>query len=267
MTATMTPAAPETAPAAPAKGKAAPPVKIALSGDPSVQLLPPSVRDRAITRSRIRTGVLFIVLGMIIAIGLVAYGTLRAAQSQQALADANARTAEIIAQQAQYADAVALDKLIGQAEQLQIAATEYEVDWGPLFKKLISMLPAGAEILSIDASSVEPWKAPPTSDDCEDAPEGAIGGLSLSIATTTIQDATNYSRALAKVEGIGVSAIGGTAVGVDGRVVTSLGVVLTLDAVSGRFAVEEEGDPAESDDPAAEPTETATDAATTGEEG
>jgi len=264
MTATMTPAVPETAQPAPSKGKAGAPVKIALSGDPSVQLLPPSVRDRAATRSRMRTGVLFIILGFIVAAALVAAGTLRSAQAAQSLADANNHTTELIAQQAQYADAVALDRLITQAEQLQLSATEFEVDWGPLVKRLIAKLPAGAEILSIDALGYEPWLPLPTEDD-EDSLEGTVAGIQITLTSATVQDATNFSRSLASLKGFGVSAIGTVAVGIDGRVATTLAIVLTSEAVSGRFVDEEEEEA--SDDATDEPTDAATDAATTGEEG
>ena len=82
MSATMSPTAPPVAGpeqkgrgAAGGKG-AGKPVKITLSGDPTVQLLPPSIRDRALARSRMRAGILLVVLGAIVAAGLFAVAVL-----------------------------------------------------------------------------------------------------------------------------------------------------------------------------------------------
>jgi len=239
------------------KSKAASSVKIALSGDPSVQLLPPSIRDRAISRSRMRTGVLLVILGLIVALGLFAAASLRATEAHQALLRENNRGSDLLAQQAQYADAVALDRLIAQAKQLQQATAETEVDLGPLLKKLIATLPAGGEIAELAALNYVPWEAMPGED--EDATRLASAGLVASFAlhvnTTTIQDATNYSRAIRELPGALDSTITEVAVGVDGRVTSVVTLFLGRDAVSGRFAAQEGEQDADGADAAGEPAD------------
>ncbi len=229
---------------APKKGVAGKPVKIDLSGDPRVQLLPPAVRDRAASRSRIRTGVLFVVLGLIVAVGLVAAGSLRAGQAQQALLDANNRTAELLAEQAKYQDAVALDRLVAQAKELQQAATELEIDWGPLLRDLVARLPEGGALASVAAISVAPWEAEATiggtSSASSDPSTGSplvVASLTLKLSTATIQDATNYSRGLSKLDGFLAATIGNVGVGTDGVVSSSLVLLLGVEATSKRFSV------------------------------
>lgn len=243
MSATMTPEVVAPAPVDKKGGRrGGAPVKIALAGEPTVQLLPPSIRDRATVRSRMRTGVLFVVLGLIVAAALVAYGTVRAAQAQQGLVAANNRTLQLIAEQAQYADAVALDRLIAQARQLQASATETEIDWGPLLQALIVQLPSGGEIMAVKGVSFAPWEAIPAAEgvDVEALRElGMIAKVELEVSTVTIQDATVYSRGLAELPGYLGATISTVAVGVEGRVTSKVTLVLGLEAASGRFVTKD----------------------------
>jgi len=260
---------------APAKASS---VKIELSGDPRVQLLPPAIRDRAASRSRARAGVLLIVLGAIVAAALVAAGSLRAGQAQQSLLSAQNRGTELLAQQAQYSEAVALDRLISQAEQLQQGATETEIDLGPLVQRLISMLPADASISSIRSVNILPWEAPPTVEGVDAtvlADAGLVATIELELSTVTVQDATNYSRSMRTLTGALTSSINLVGVGADGRVSSTVTVMLGMGAVSGRFADEvdpeaeadggEDGGEQPSGDEESDSQDPAT--ATTGEEG
>jgi hypothetical protein len=244
---------------APAKASS---VKIELSGDPRVQLLPPSIRDRAVSRSRARAGVLLVVLGAVVAAALVGAGYLRSAQAQQSLLSAQNRGTELLAQQAQYSEAVTLDRLIRQAKQLQTGATETEIDLGPLIQRLIAMLPQGAEAASISSVNILPWEALPTSDVVgadKLADAGLVATVQLEISTVTVQDATNYSRSLRALPGALTSSINLVGVGADGRVSSTVTLLLGVEAVSGRFAEEDaEGDGTENPEQAD---------ATTGEEG
>lgn len=255
---------------APKKSPTKASVKIELSGEPRVQLLPPAIRDRAASRSRARAGVLLIVLGAILAAVLVGAGYLRAGQAQQDLLAANNRGTELLSQQAQYSEAVALDRLIKQAKQLQQGATETEVDLGPLVQKLISMLPPGGEIASISSVNIMPWQALPTSEAVDGevlADAGLVASLDINIVTTTVQDATNYSRAMRSLTGSLGSSVNTLGVGVDGRVSSTVTLLLGLDAVSGRFADKDDaaGAGGSGEDPATEPDAPA-DATTSGEE-
>lgn len=237
-------------------------IKLTLSGDPTVQLLPPSIRDRALVRSRIRTGVLLVILGAVVAAALVVVGTLRATQAELALQAANDRTTDLLSQQLQYTEAVKIDSLVKQIEELQLGATSTEIEWASLVRLLLAQLPEGGELLGVDAAGIAPWQTTPLLS-AEGAPQ--LAQLSLRLSTLTIQDATAYSRALSELDGFASAVISQVAVGTDGRVTTQLTLLLTTGAESGRFVV---GDSTETDaadgaaatDPPSDPaTESATD--------
>ena len=276
MTATLTPDTVQQAPVDAGKPKKAPSAaKLNLSGEPTVQLLPPSVRNRAVARSHIRTAVQFIILGALIAAGLVAVGTVRAGQAQLALGAANNRTTEILAEQAEYTDIVRLNSLVNEAENLQLFATETEIDWAALFRELTKRLPAGGTIDEIAAINFAPWESTAVGGVTV---EGAIATVDLSITTKTVQEATKFSRSLSDIDGFGLAVISKTSTGVSGNVTTLVSFALGAEAASGRFLEkdEESEEGAESEEAAETeestesetPADDATDAATTdGEEG
>lgn len=240
MSATMSPTAPPVAGpeqkgrgAAGGKG-AGKPVKITLSGDPTVQLLPPSIRDRALARSRMRAGILLVVLGAIVAAGLFAAGTVRMTQAELALLEANNRTAELLAQQATHTEAVKVESLLKQALELQEGATTTEIPWADLIRSLMARLPMDAELMSIEAVSVVPWDALPAHS--EGVPR--LATIDFTIASATIPDATAFSRSLAELDGYAGSTLSDVAVGNEGRVTAKLTLVLTTGAESGRFAAD-----------------------------
>lgn len=234
---TSAPTAPEGAPEQKKAMRKQPAVKIPLSPEPSVQLLPAYIRDRAVVRSRIRTGVLLVVLGVVVAAALFAAGTLRATQAQLALQAANERTTDLLAQQARYAEAVRIDALVRQIESLQQESTATEVDWSQLVTTLISKVPEGGYITTVTAFGVASWEQMPLIGSTE-LPQ--IATISLGLNTLSVQDATAYSRSLTDLDGFASVSISKVGVGIDGRVSTSLTLTLTTGAESGRFADEED---------------------------
>ena len=207
-------------------------IKLPLSEEPSVQLLPPSVRDRAATRSRIRTGVLLVILGIIIAVAIFAAASFRVVQAQQALADANNRTVELLAEQAKYTEATRINALIAQIEELQKGATVSEINWSQLLNELLVRLPEGAEISTVNFAGIKPWEQIAAG---EGTQSEIIATIEFTLLTTTIPEATAYSRSLATLDGYAVSTLSPIAVGTDGRVTSTIALALTWDAESKRF--------------------------------
>lgn len=243
MTATMTPvAAPEQPEPPKAKGfagrkNAASAVKISLSGEPTVQLLPSSIRERAVGRSRLRTAALIVILGIVVAAALFALATLRLGQAQQSLLEANNRTTELLAEQARYADAVKIADMVAQVEELQLGATATEIDWAALMRELFAKLPDGAEIASIDAVGTVPWAAVPTDPASPEVPQ--LATVTFMVSSVTIQDATAFSRSLTDLEGFAHVRLETIGVGTDGEVSSKLTLVMTTGAESGRFVVDD----------------------------
>lgn len=224
------------APEAAKRQKRAPQPKLTLSGDPSVNLLPPSVRDRAVVRSRIRTGVLLIVLGALVAGGLFAFATYRATEAQNALNAANNRTNELLIEQGKYAEATQINALIGQIEELQSGATAAEVNWSSLYAQLASRVPEGGSIGALSFEGVQPWERIATAEGDETA--SIIATVDILLGTVTVPDATAFVRSLATLDGHLSSSISTVAVGTDGIVISSITLTLTWDAESGRFVTE-----------------------------
>lgn len=188
---------------------------------------------------------LLVVLGAVVAAALVVVGTLRAGQADLALQQANDRTTELLAQQAQYTDAVRIDILVKQIEELQLGATSTEIDWSTLVRTLLATLPEGGQLLSVTGGGIAPWDAATAVGDAG-TPQLAV--LELSLSTLSVQDATAYSRALSKLPGFAAATISQVAVGTDGRVTTALTLTLTTGAESGRFSPDADGaEPAEGD--------------------
>jgi len=230
------------APDAPTKvapQKKGPVVKLELSGEPRVQLLPPSVRGRAVVRSRIRTGVLLVILGALVVAIMFGYGVARAEQAQLALDQANADTNDLREQQKKYADAVKLDAQVAQLLELEREATSTEVDWASLMRQLVDAVPEGGDILSVNATGVAAWHQVP-SIGASDNPR--LANITMRLRTKTIQDATAFSRQLAELDGFAASLISRVTVDAEGDVTTMIELVLTSGAESGRYADDDSAD-------------------------
>ena len=73
--------------------------KLTLAGEPSVQLLPPMVRDRAKVRESRRVMILLMILAVVVVAGGVTFAFSRSVASQIALAEAQAKTDALLAEQ------------------------------------------------------------------------------------------------------------------------------------------------------------------------
>lgn len=234
--------------------------------EPRVQLLPGFVAQRAKNRSAVRLGVMLVILGAVIAGGLYVYGVFRTATAQVALADANATTLSLIQQQAEYRIATDTATMVEQTSELQIVATAYEIDWSALVQELQSYLPAGGLIMNLEATNQAPWEGSLEIEDPLRTPRIAM--IDFTINTASIQEATTMVARLSEIEGFADAVVVSVAVGVDGRVTTTIALTLATDAVSGRFLETEaaEGEGTSGQDGAEESTD-AVDGATTEEGG
>lgn len=210
-----------------------PTAKQQVGGEPRVQLLPPSVRERERTRASMRLGVLVLILGVVVSGALIGFGYLRQLATADALAQANARTAELLAQRAQYAEATQVATTIDQVLETQIAVTSYEIDVAELLGELRARLREGMSIEQMTFTSQAPWGQPLPGEDVLAPPR--IATIDLTIMSTTIADGTAFRDSLATLPGYSSAVLLNTSVGTDGRVTTTLTLALATDAVSGRF--------------------------------
>lgn len=211
--------------------------------EPRVQLLPGFVAQRAKNRSAVRLGVMLVILGVVVAAGLYVYGVFRTTSAVGGLASANATALSLIEQQGEYRIATDTAAMVDQTSELQLFATTFEIDWSALVQELQSYLPAGGQIMNLNATNQAPWEGSLEIEDPLRTPRIAI--IDFTIRTASIEEATAVVESLRQIEGFADAVIVSVAVGVDGRVTTEIALTLASDAVSGRFLEVEGEAPAE----------------------
>jgi hypothetical protein len=214
--------------------------KTLLGTEPRVQLLPPSVRERERARGAMRLGVLFVVLGVVVAGGLVALGLLRQVSADFAMQEANARTAALFAERARYAEATQVSTTIDGVLETEKSMTSYEIDLADLLGALQARLGEGMSIRELGVEVQAPWGVPLAGEDVLSPPR--IANIQIAVTSSSIAQGTAFREALQNLPGFASAVILDAAVGTDGVVTTHISLALATGAVSGRFVEDEESD-------------------------
>lgn len=212
---------------------------LVLSAEPRAQLLPPSVKQREKARALRRRMVMLVLLAVVITAGGIAWGFLRAAQAQLSLAAAQQQTVDILAQQAQYAEASRLAAFAQKSEQAQQVVTSTEVRWAPLLAELGRYVPEGTAIGGVAFQAPAPWEPP-------FAPEGPLREPRIALITLELVG-SDYAGAARFVENIPkLYAFSDVKIDSsefkDGFYITTVKLTLTEDGLRGRFAPAESGE-------------------------
>jgi len=93
-----------------------------------------------------------IVMSVVVAGGLAALGVLQVASAQRALEEEQARTAQLLAQQAQFAEVPKVLGALRDAEDARTYAMATDVLWAPYLRAIAAVLP---EDVSIDKLTIE----------------------------------------------------------------------------------------------------------------
>ena len=223
-----------------ARAAAKPLAGLVLGGTPRVNLIPPEVGERA-ARRRTRG---FLVVAVIAVVGLVAAGyalaTIRAIGAQFELDAAQARTQELLAQRAEYADTAALTQAVGVIEQTRIDATSGEIVWADVFDEISGVLGTNAYV-EWSGGSPPPWSAPIGGSTSTIALARA-GALTLVFDSVSPADSTALYRRILALDVTAEMSYDLIELP-SGQPVyrTTIVILLADEAVSGRFA-ETEGD-------------------------
>lgn len=232
---------------------------LVLGGEPRVQLLPPSVREREKRHAARRMMVLLVVLALVISGGGTVFAFLRAVQAETALAAAQQRTEEILAQQQEYAEGSRVAALVNQTRAAQQQVTATEIDWLALLAKLAGYLPEGTTQAEVAFTSPAPWEPPLTTDGPLRAER--IASVSLVIVGERYGDAASFIDGVRGMPGYADVVITGTTFE-DGIYRTSISLSLNADILADRYGVEQPEGESETDGdavdaapaPAPEPT-------------
>lgn len=200
--------------------------------EPRVQLLPPLVKQREKARRTRRLLAFVIVVSIGVALAGVAFGYLRMVQAESALAAERLRTEQILAEQAEYAEAAQKAALVAASEQAQLQVTSNEIDWLELLTEIGKYVPEGAAIDLMAFGAPAPWEPALV-------PEGELRAPRISVVNLTIGSA-DYALAAAfvrniwKMEGVADVVITGSTNDA-GRYQTTVTLTLNEQVRTGRF--------------------------------
>lgn len=171
--------------------------QLILGGPPAAQLLPPEVgiarRSRGMRRGIVAVAVLL----------MVASGAGSAAAKYQAfvaeadLALEQERTISLIAQQAEFAEVVAVQAEIEEREAARRVATGTEIDWQAFVTSIEASLPANMTLQSVAAEGSSPMAGlAQAADPLQGARVAAITCIVLSPVLITVPDVVDLAGGL-----------------------------------------------------------------------
>ena len=131
---------------------------LVVGGEPRVNLLPPEVRSGNKTRIvRRRLGV--VLLGVIVLVaGAVTTATTFAIAAEVQLASAQARTDELFAEQAKFAEVRLVENDIALITAARETGVATEVDWDSYLAQVRTRLPADISIDTVTVESAAPFQ-------------------------------------------------------------------------------------------------------------
>jgi len=162
---------------------------LVLSGDPRAQLLPPSVKEREKNRAARRLMGLLVVLAVVIAGASTGAGILLVSQAEARLADAQQRTLDLLAQQAEYAEGARVAGLVVATEQARTMVTANEIDWLALTTSVLGYFPCDCVNSEITFTGPAAWEP-------SLLPEGPLRPERVATMTITLSSATYVDGAL-----------------------------------------------------------------------
>lgn len=210
---------------------------VVVGGAPHADLLPLSVREAIRRRPIVRRLVALVALVALVTVAGVAGATYLALSAEQALAEEQRRSEDLLAQQLQFADARAINNALNNAITAREAATSAEVDWEALLDEIRASLPAGLVLVSVDgATRVAPAEDEPLRQD-------SIGSFRINANSPTVPDVESWLIDLEAVTGYAGIAPPITISGSEGASYSvTIEVLLDTSAYLGRFSTATDSD-------------------------
>lgn len=166
---------------------------------PQVDLMPTEVRA-ARAFGRAKRSLLIGLAGVLLVVGCgIGAATLHASSAQDDLAKAQADTAALVAQQAQYAEVpVVLDRLdkLTAARKLGMST---EIRWQPYIYAIFAVMPQGIQLGSIDTVGATPMVTPAVPAD--PLQSLSIGTITFTGRSKTVPDTSSWIDALNSIPG------------------------------------------------------------------
>ena len=218
------------------KGGASKGSALSLGGAPRVDLLPPEVhagkRARSLQRG-LRLGIFAVVA---LAVAATGGAWFLASVAHGSLVSAQARTAGLLALQAEFAEVRDVKTNVAVAQAAQQVGVSTEIDWKSYILQLQATLPAGVTINTVDSSS-----ASPITDFAQSVVPlegGRIGTLTFSASSPTLPSIPTWLNGISTMTGFVDAVPNSVNLEVDGTYSASITMHINSNAYSGRFAAE-----------------------------
>lgn len=214
-------------------------MKLVFGAPPRADLLPPEVEQRAKARSLRRTLGAVIVLTMVLVI--VGYGavSLLSITSQAQLDQANARTSQLLAEQAKYIEVRKVSNTLQTAVAARQVGSSTEIIWKEYLTEIQGSLPAGTIVTNFAAETETPIATytPPS----VPLQGERIGQLTFTATSASLPDVEAWLRALATLTGYVDAAPGSVTLKEDGTYTVAIVMHINSDALANRFAEATDG--------------------------
>lgn len=212
--------------------------KLVIGGRPRADLLPPEVAQGVKAKSLRRTLVLLVILSVVVAGAGTAGSTILAISSTVALESANSRTADLLSQQAEFAEVRQVSSMVEKAILARRVGTSTEINWKAYNAEVQASLPSDTVITSFVAEAGTPtatYSAPEVPLQGE-----RIGQITFNAKSASLPDVESWLVNLASVTGFVDAAPGTVTLNSDDGSYT-VGIVMHFnnDVLAKRFAVEE----------------------------
>jgi Tfp pilus assembly protein PilN len=173
--------------------------RLIVGGPAQANLLPPEVgfaaRGRVVRRAAIALVVLSVLLVVVASVGV----SVLAAVEQGRLAEANARTDQLVQQQAKFSEVQRVKSLLATAEAAEQVGTSTEIDWKAYLVDIQNSLPSGTLVTNVSAETATPiadfvQPSVPLQGD-------RIGELRFTATSTSLPNVEAWLNSLAKLTG------------------------------------------------------------------
>ncbi len=207
---------------------------LVLGGEPRVDLLPPEVRvlrkGKGIRR-RLAFGVIVVLLGVT---GVTVLARAQADSAKTNLANAQARTQDLLIQQRKYIEVSKLQNEIDTIRAAQQVGTSTEIDWESYLNSVQATLPADVTISTVNIDTATPF-APYTQ---ATAPlQGArVATLTFTARSSTLPQVPAWLNALVTLPGYSDASPGSVTRDTNGGYAVSITMHINQAAFSKRFA-------------------------------
>ena len=218
---------------------------IIIGGEPRIDFLPPEVKSGNVAR-RTRRSLTALVLIVVVACAAgYVFATTLAVQSQVKLAEEQAHTQQLLAEQAKYSEVRTVTSATAAVEDARIVGSATEIVWADYLSELQASLPAGATIESFTVDSQAAFE--PVADVSVPLQRPRIATIAFTVRVPSLPVVDALLVSLRELDGYAGAAV--TTIGLEDGTYLANGVLLVnSDALEKRFFDEPDSEAAEGSD-------------------